>query len=700
MGLHGHQYRQAVAGIIAMPELVQIRIQEVIPKAQSASPKVMANLIGDFGNYSIRLSWSAQLEPPRVGEVWQARLKLKPPHDFANPTSFNYRRYLLSHHIIATGYVLNAKRIKSSVSARPAPRLQRWRHAIEKKLHQYDSGPLLMAMTLGERGHMTSQHWEVLSKTGTAHLMAISGLHLGICFAWLLWLLHKGRSLALRLGFTRTELAAIWPLWLAAMLSGGYAVFSGLALPTLRAWLFVLVFCLLKSFHIKMSPWRLLGGIASAFLVCSPQQAYSTSFWLSFSAVACVLVAIKLAEGWRWLGWRRLVTIQLCIIVGMLPLQAGLWGVQSLLAPLINLVAIPWIGVSILPLALLGVIVNPVSGTVSSWLFYLADLQLSLLYSGLEQASGSSSQVLYLDLYTAISWLLVLALVVGSFFFIKSRWLSVASAGLIPLCLVVQLCRSYQPQFTLDLLDVGQGQALVVRKDWDVLLYDVGPAYPSGFNVADAVINPYFQQQGIDQLNALVVSHSDMDHSGSEPYLWPMLEIAKRFQPEPQPGYVTCRLNISAELESLKARFLSPSSLVGNDNDDSCVLYLKDETTQVLLTGDIGKAREALLVEKFAEQLKADVLLVPHHGSRSSSSLPFIQKVSPQWALASAGYRNRWRFPSQEVVKRYQKLHIPLLTTAELGQIRMTHKKGQWHWRGDCQMRWPTWYRCDLNFTY
>ena len=695
MGWHGQQYRQAVQQAQFLVPVSDVHITSVQQGRQGLSYKVLANLAPLSTNYLIRLSWPATLRLPKVGETWQVQLKLKPPHDYGNPASFNYRRYLLSHHIIATGYVVNAKPIEFVVNSsrqRILAKVQAWRHLMQQKLQQYESGPLLMAMTLGERSAMSKQHWQVLSKTGTAHLMAISGLHLGICFAWLLWLLTRGRRLGQRLGLLRNELPVIWPLWLAAALSGGYPMLSGLAIPTVRAWLFILIYCALKSFHLRMHSWRLLVGVAALLLTQEPQQAYSTSFWLSFTAVACVLIAIKLAQGWQWLGWRRLVFIQLIILAFMLPLQAGNWGLQSLLAPLINLVVIPWLGLTILPLAILGVASYGLAEPLASAALTLADWQLSNLFRGLSWLSQQTWQLMYLDLVSAFIWLFGGSLIVVSFFF-RRAWRRITWV-ILPLCYLGQSQRNYIADFTLDLLDVGQGQALVIRKFNEVVVYDVGPAYPSGFNLADGALNPYFQAQGISKLQALIISHSDMDHAGGERYLWPELGIALRVQPEQQTGYLACRRGMMLELDALQFEFLSPNALLGNDNDDSCVVKVGDGSASVLLTGDISKDRETELVREVSPRLKADVLLVPHHGSRSSSSNVFIRAVNPDWALVSTGFANRWRFPSVQISRRFEQQHIPLLNTAELGQIRLQSNDLQWHWQGDCQLRWPVWYRC------
>lgn len=699
MGWHGHRYVAAIETAQSLPQAMTVEIASVKQSATSHLLKVTVKPQAIKQGHQLRLSWPQHLPVPQPKELWLVTAKLKPPHGYANVAGFNYRRYLLSEHIVATGYVQQAQRVKSVASSLFEP-LKRKRHAMEKMLQLYETGALLLTLTLGERSLMTSSQWQVLAQTGTSHLMAISGLHLGICFGFCFFLFNCAKRGLQRLGWLKGELPGFAAYWFAAGAALGYALLAGFTIPTGRALFFILLTVSLICSLIKVSSWRILLLVAALFLLVSPQHAYSTSYWLSFCAVASVLVGLKVAQGWSVQGWKRLVIIQLVIICLMLPLQAAIFGQQSLLAPLINLIVIPWISFSILPLALIGSVGFFLSFT---WLaeicFYLADLQLSLIYQWLEAISEQPWQLFFPDPLLALTALALLVLILLSMT-LKQYRIFAALASLVPVLCLSHSYRNYRLEPTLDVLDVGQGQAVVFRHGTHAILYDVGPTYPSGFNVADAVLNPYLQQQGIKTVEALILSHSDLDHAGSYPYLWKGIDFKAHYRPNQKEGFIPCRAGMRAQWGTVKGTFFSPQRVSGVSNNDSCVLMLESGGANVLLTGDISAKVESDLVQLWHKpqqsQLQASLLLLAHHGSNSSSSEPFLKAVQPDLAVASAGFRNRWKFPSKQVVERLNRLNVPLYTTANSGQLRFSWNGTQWHPQSVCELSRPVWYQCNL----
>ncbi|AWL11638.1 Recombination protein [Saliniradius amylolyticus] len=635
---------------------------------------------------ALRLSWRYPPDPVYSGQNLRLWVKLKPAHGSLNLGGFNYQRWLLANGIVATGYV------KSDKNNRWLNSEYQWRQYWVNRLKESElpAKRWLLALSLGERSLLQDEDWQLLQSLGLSHLVAISGLHLGIVaglgyavLAWGLSFLMRQRQ-----WFNGHSAALLG----AAAVTLGYAYLSGFQLPVLRAWLMLVLFGALVIFRQYWSPRRFLLVSVTVFLLLFPLSLYSLSFWLSFGAIVIIGFIF-----WRWPTRRRrwnlanaminLIKLQLGLSVLMMPLVVWQFGVVSWLAPLVNSLAVPVVSLLIVPACLLlvvglmfwpsGALVGfEALGALLDWLMTGAqtlhhwDLSSTLL----SQVSGA----VWLCLALALVWFLLPPLP------LHRGW------GLI-LCLplISYLLPAKAPYWQLDLVDVGQGLSVIVQSGSRALLYDTGPAYPSGYNAIDSHVLPLLHHEGITRLDHVFISHSDNDHSGGLDILRSHMPVAQLLTPEDN-----CIRGWQQQWQGLTLRVLWPPGPVhDSDNADSCVLNITGPNHSVLLTGDIGKTEELALLSGANEVLDATVLLVPHHGSNTSSSHSFIIRVLPELALFSAGFANRWDFPRAGVVQRYRQQNINTLSTHRQGQIRLRfYPDGRWQvltYRRDLA---PYWY--------
>jgi len=631
----------------------------------------------DLAGSRIKLSWynpSVTLEP---GSHWQVEVRLRKPRGLANPGGFDYPRAMFLRGVPAAGYVRATefnRALPQAMAAKPwSIRLLAQRAdvaaSIAAALPNDSPGlPLLLALAVGARHLLTNSDWRVLRHTGTSHLLAISGLHITLAasFGFLL-----GR-LALLLG------AAAWLPWLTSALLGAmYAALSGFGLPANRALIMLLLYTMLLLGRREYSGFELLGIAAIGILLVEPLAAFQPGFWLSFSAVAVLIHVSRLFAGQEQpavvvpAGWRRLLTIVStavrlqCLLVAALALPGAVFfGELSLLAPLVNVLAIPLFSIVVVPLLLLALLLLPV-------LPLLADGLLSLLSVFLQVGFG---------------WLTVLAdfrfataplFDAGAGVFLCGALavlLMLAPAGLpARSCAVFLLVPIFfgvrspaNDALLIDVLDVGHGLAVVVRAGQHTLLYDTGPSWRGG-DAGASVVLPALKSMGVATPNLLIVSHSDSDHAGGLSSLqseWPALRP------------YTCEAGNSwhwswpGSAGAAVFTVLHPQAAhKWSDNNGSCVLQIDYAGRRILLPGDIEAPAEAALVAE-SRLAFADLVLLPHHGSLTSSTAKFVAGVAPRFAVASAGWRNRWGFPKAQVIARWRDAGACVLSTGDTGALR------------------------------
>ena len=660
----------------------------------------IATLVTDHPG-KVMLNWYAPPAAIQAGQTWTLMMRLKRPHGFRNPGGFDYEAWLLRQGVRATGYVkipnkADLLRYETGLprdihsfnvmhSAGPGGY---WIHSARQWLqakidHTLKDSPfrgIVAALSIGERDAITADQWKVFTATGTNHLIAISGLHIGLIAGLVFfagrWLWSRWAYATLRIPAQKA--AAI----LAILCAIVYAAMAGFAIPTQRALAMVVVVMICVMLQRKIQPMRVLSLALLVVLVIDPLAVLAGGFWLSFAAVGVLLygMAGRLAPKGLWWQWGR---AQWLVFVGLAPLLLWFFQTVSLVAPIANIIAIPWVSFLTVPFSLSGALLFPVMPSVAEALLNLADLSLQGLWPLLDGFAAVE-----MPPWLAIKpqfWTLIPA-AVGILWILAPRGLPARWVGIVWLAPLFFFTRGDieegAAEFTL--LDVGQGLAAVIKTHQHVLVYDSGPRFQSGFDTGRAVVVPYLRSSGIQRVDRFVVSHGDNDHIGGAQSVLaalPVTQVLTSVVKEFAAGQaIPCVSGTQWHWDGVKFQVLSPDeddyARERLENNLSCVLMVETPSAKVLLTGDIEKSVEReLVLEADQYSIAADILVIPHHGSKTSSSVPFIDRVSPSYALAPVGYKNRFGFPKNQVVERYLQKDISVLDTAENGAMRfMLHR--------------------------
>jgi competence protein ComEC len=626
----------------------------------------------------VRLSWyrpTPGIRLPRVGERWRFVVRLKAPRGFRNPGGFDYEAWLFHHGIRATGYV-RGQQGELLGEAGTHFLLSQVRQALRDRLQAvtdgHPMGAIIVALGLGERSGISAQQWAVLRRTGTSHLVAISGLHVGLV-AGLVFGLTR-RLARLSGGFLAWAPAPRVAAVLAVLAAIAYAALAGFAIPTQRALVMVAV--------VMLAVWRQQPMVLAdtlllallAVLVYDPFSVLAAGFWLSFGAVA--VIGYVLSGRLKRRSWlRQGLTVQMGVGVGLLPFLLGLFGRASVVSPLANIVAVPFVGLLVVPLTLLGLLLMVFSTQASGLVFQITLGLLDVIWPGLEWLAGR--ELAEFDAVEPPLWTVAGAMVASGLLLaprgVPGRWLG--AVLMLPL-LFAQPVRPTYGGFWFSLLDVGQGLASVIITSNHVLVYDTGARFSEEFDAGSAVVLPYLRAKGVGLVDRLVISHLDNDHAGGVSPLVEQIPISNVLSSESSqefhPRQQLCQLGQKWVWDGVRFEMLFPDSVTHNQrgrNDRSCVLKVSNAKHSVLLTGDIEALSEYRLVSLYGEKLNADVLIAPHHGSKTSSTARFIDTVKPRYVLFPIGYRNRYRFPATRVLTRYNASGAQLFDTAQHGAI-------------------------------
>jgi competence protein ComEC len=628
----------------------------------------------------VRLSWYDAEHQLTAGEVWRLQVRLKRPRGFQNPGGFDYERWLFGRGIQASGYVKTWPDNQRLDRAYHGGWLERGRQAISAELARRVAAPdaagLLRALGIGDRSGLSDAIWQVLTRTGTNHLVAISGLHIGMVAGLVFflgqWLWRRSERLTLILPARRAA------AWLALGAGIVYAALAGFSLPTQRAVLMLALGLGALLMGRSLTLGRSLSLALCGVLVIDPLAPLSSGFWLSFGAVAVILFAMggRLRQSGLWWRWGR---VQWVVAFGLAPLLFMLFNQASLVAPLVNLILVPWFSLMLVPLTLLSVMT--LSLPLPHDILLQSSARLAELTLAFLQWVGQSPHALvYRPDLPLWGWLLGL---LGVGLLLLPRGLPGRPLGL--LMIAPMLFNSPQrPEYggaLFALLDVGQGLSCVVETVGHVLVYDTGPAYASGFNTAQAVLLPYLRSRGIAQIDRLVVSNADRDHAGGIEVLAREIPIAAVLSGEALGSIPSerCSAGLSWRWDGVAFRILhpGPEDRFGNANDASCVLQVETLAGRLLIPGDIERKAEQLLVDRYGRGLHSDILVAPHHGSNSSSSRPFVANTQPSFVLFPTGYRNRFGFPKAAVMQRWQTAGAALYNSAQTGAIQFWLRPGQ-----------------------
>ncbi|OGT42944.1 MAG: DNA internalization-related competence protein ComEC/Rec2 [Gammaproteobacteria bacterium RIFCSPHIGHO2_12_FULL_40_19] len=635
----------------------------------------------------IRLSWQHPVADLQVGDQWNILVKLKCLHGLQNPGGFDYEAWALQNGIRATGYVIhpggknhqsNVRFIASHPYRYPIHFI---RQKLQTKLNQYlplsATSPWLMALMIGERSQIPQAQWQVLKNTGTNHLMAIAGLHIGMIAGFFhlfgSWCWRRVPQLLLWL--PAQHAGAITALGAALI----YSALAGFSIPTQRACIMLSVFIVTLLFHRIVSSWLIWSFALLIVLLLNPLSVLTESVWLSFGTIALIIYGMggRLSPSGWWWRWGR---VQWVIGFGLIPLTLLFFQQCSFISVIANTIAIPWLAFFILPFCLVGCLMVIIFPSIGVFILCMADKSLAMLWIGLTWLSQLHFSTWYQSIPNV--WVLISASMATLLLLLPAgfpgRYLGVF--WLVPL-IFYQQPLPMSNQFWVTLLDVGQGLSVVVQTRAHTLVYDAGAKYQDS-DMGERVVIPYLRKLGIKKIDTLVISHGDNDHIGGAPAIlaaFPVLSIKTSVIDKFPPALAEyCLRGDSWQWDGVDFSFIYPRREHLNlGNDSSCVLHITNGIQSVLLTGDIEKFAEQEIMKIPAQPLASSLLIAPHHGSNTSGVKLFIQAIHPQIVLYSIGYRNRYHFPHKRIVQMYQDMNAKQMNSADSGSIHFEMDSAQ-----------------------
>ena len=689
------------------PLHTEFTVQEILHQQDFQTLVIVAKLAEHLPEQRIYAQWKAP-HKVKIGERYAGDLRLRPLSSRLNMHGFDRQQWYFSKRITAWADVKSAVKIEQVFSWR-----QTALHQAKQQTENLSQQGLLLALGFGERAWLKNATWQIYQKTNTAHLIAISGLHIGLA-------MMLGFALARLLQFTFPThyITPTFPIFCGFMLALLYSQLAGLAIPTLRAIIALALLYAIQHLRLHWTVWQLLLRVVALLIFIDPLMLLSTSFWLSVGAVTCLIIWYQCfpLSLLHWRGkpltsspWRKvryvfgLFHLQLGLLWLFTPIQLFFFNGISLHSFIANLIAVPLYSFILVPLVLFAVLTqgswntwwlaNDLAEKITALLAPLQDhwlaisiphslwitLVLTCLFLGflhyVYKPQKPLSSTLELTKLTRLK----------GFHLAAERTLSLPlqktiyglGCGLIVFCSTT-LAHHYlsRPNWQLDTLDVGQGLATLIVKDGKGVLYDTGSSWESG-SMAQLEILPYLQRQGI-QLEWLILSHDDNDHSGGARAMlsaYPDIQLTtasqKRYGEKntAENDRTFCLANKQWTWQGLHFTVLSPNNIVPRaENPDSCTLLLTDGKYNILLTGDADLSVEYKILPKLD---KIHVLQVGHHGSKTSTGEAFVRHTQPDIALISSSRWNPWHFPHQTVVDRLTRHHAQLYNTAEAGQIRL-----------------------------
>lgn len=635
----------------------------------------------------IKLAWyktSARLQP---GDVWRFTALLRVPNGVQNPGGFDAERRALEQSIVAQGYV---KRDAQFLFAKPG--LDRWRNGLSMQIGKALGLPqarFVQALALGDTRGLSDADWERLRQTGITHLIAISGFHVGIVALFAAWVMHAFYCLWPRVGLVLPRPLGIALISIIAAV--GYTAIAGFAIATVRTAWMIALFMAARLCYRSLTVLHAVALSMVLMLLWDPFCVLNAGFWLSFSGVLLLATGMPSdsKKGWFW----PFIKAQYVVSIGLFPITVLFFGQTTVIGPLVNLIAIPLISLMIVPLALFGILFSAIDFVAQ--LFWSASAWLmQQFWQILELVSEQQWTSMYVPEPTF--WALALA-AFGVALLILPKPVPGRALGLV---LLLPVCLAKMPeiehgQLRIAMLDVGQGLSVLVQTAEHRLLYDTGAGHKYGFNRGESTVVPALRAHGIDRLDLVVVSHADNDHSGGFEALHKAIRVPH--VREPIAGTVglsqDCRAGQRWRWDGIDFEMLWPIlPLAEKKNDQSCVLLISTGRQRVLLTGDISARVEAELIERYPHLAGITILLVPHHGSKTSSSAEFLNQLKPELGLVSAGFQNRFKHPNAAVAERYQAQGIALTNTVDTGWAELLITPDFWRWwhreRIDDQRYW------------
>jgi len=629
----------------------------------------------------VELTWYEPRWQPRGGERLRLEVKLRRPRGFANPGGADFEARLLREGFGATGHVRAATRLgRDWRDVVRAPVLVTRDHiaaAIRAALGERPATGIVAGLSVGLQDALSAEQWRQLARSGTSHLMAISGMHIGMFAVVAAWLAARVQRRRQRRGARGTARdAAVLAGSLAAL---AYGALAGWSVPTQRTAIMIALVAAALWLRRRVAASDALALGACAVLALEPLAPLAVGFWLSFGAVAAILL-VSGGQLTRVGALRGYAQAQWAVTVGLVPVLVASFGTVSVVSIAVNLLAIPLYTLVIVPAVVVAtalLIATPAVGRFAlegvAWLIEATWPLLAVPASWPWATWGVAGLAPW-------AWL---ALAVGAVAALAPLPAPGRAAGAL---LVLAAC-AWRPvplesgAVRFAMLDVGQGLAAVVETRRHVLVYDAGPAFRSGSDAGAMVVEPYLRHRGLRRVDMLVASHDDLDHAGGAASVEKLLPVEARVASgsvlDALGPTVRCRRGERWAWDGVSFEWLHPGAgRPATDNDGSCVLRVRAGGHTVLLTGDVERRAEAELLAR-SVLAPVDVLLVPHHGSRTSSTAAFVAATRPRWALVPVGHRNRWGFPKADVVARWRAAGAEVLDGSVSGAIEFELHPGQ-----------------------
>jgi len=652
--------------------LVTVRIAD-FPKVTGGSVSMLIEALDDPRMPArSRVTWYDPPKAPSVGDIWELELRLRRPRGNSNPGVFSLENWMFRENLHAAGYVVPGRRNRL-IDTGSLSWVEEYRRDFVTwvEANSGHSAPVLAAIGVGARHLISREQWDRYAKTGTSHLMAISGLHIGLAAAVGFGLVALLSGLFCLRG-NHLDRATV----VSAAIAAFYAIISGFAVPSQRATIMLGFVGIAFLCRRRAKPERIVALVALLVFVIDPVSVMTPGFGLSFGAVMLLLWFAKCyRRPAAIVRFRNVVGMQVVLLMGLMPLTVLTFHRVAITAPIVNLLAVPVFSLITVPLTLASMMVRPVWGVAADQLLSLGGTSIQAI----EWLIGAFANLSIADIFiagvdgpdTAILCLVFLpAIWVVLPRGWPGRWIGVV--GVIAL----MLHKPVPPPhgcFDTDVLDVGQGLAIVVQSQHSTLVFDTGRSYRGGGSAAEQLVLPFLQHRGIHSIDTLVVSHADDDHAGGASALVRDLDVGRILAGEAIPDVgetvLNCRAGQFWQANGVEFNFIHPGAGNGlSGNDASCVLVVSAGSHRLVMTGDIEMAAERELLRRYPFAT-VSVAVIPHHGSLTSSSPAFVNRLKPTYAIASAGYANRWGFPKERVKRRWEGSGAIVLDTASSGAI-------------------------------
>lgn len=619
----------------------------------------------------------------QAGQRWQLVAKFKRPHSVQNPHGFDFESWMLAENIRANGSVKGEPQLLTPFVWQPNYMVERLRQLVKQRisvvLENKPYSGVIQALVMGDDSQISVEDWQLFLRTGITHLMSISGLHItmlsGLMFVFISFVWRRIPNAANKVP---TRKAATFVAVVTALT---YALIAGFSVPTQRTLYMLMVFGFALWIDRRFAMAQVLALALLVVVLVDPWAVASAGFWLSFGAVVLLSFAMgaRLAQPhWLTVAFRT----QWAVTVGMLPLLLIMFHQASIISPVANAVAIPLISFFVTPLALLGSFL-PIDWPLHSSYYLLNACVVFLKWL-------SQLPVIVWQQHVPALWTIAPALIGVAWMLLPRgwpmRWLGVL--GLLPM-LIVQADRPIVGDMKVTVLDVGQGLSVVVQTAKHTLLYDAGAKYSAQSDAGSRIVVPFLQGEGVNKLDGFIVTHDDNDHSGGMASVLAMMPVDWFASSMPDASLIPASTDFMAcyagqywhwdgvDFEVLHPDLASYARSGIKDNDRSCVLKVTSTSGSILLTGDIERKAEAMLLGTYGDVVKSDVLVAPHHGSKTSSTPDFIEAVAPKLVVFTVGYLNRFKHPKPEISTRYVSIGSQIFRSDYDGAVELRFSESQ-----------------------